>query len=191
MTFKNIISLILKIVTTKNFYNNRHKSRIFWIYHNFELFFKTFKLRMKNLKLFFIPTKHLIAAHLYKKISKFFINNNIEFLLFGGTLLGVSRGQNACAGSAKDLDIAIIFNYDNRDKFLEKLFTYFNKCTIRKNNNHNSIHINFNEYHYYVDIAYFFKNIIMNGMFFFNFGFQCIFQFVFSFTLYVTSMACI
>jgi hypothetical protein len=157
MMIKKKINVILKMLFTKKFYNYRHKSLIYLIYYKLEINIKCVALRLKNPKLFFIPTKHLIAAHLYQKISIYLKTINQEHLMFGGTLLGVIRNQNACAGSAKDLDIAIIINSKDRNKFLNKLKSYFYNCPIKINNDFNSIHLNFIKYHYYIDIAFILK----------------------------------
>ena len=95
MFLKKIVSNCLRLITTEKFYINRHKSLLFFIYHDVELFFKTFNLRLKNLRLFYLPTKHLIAAHLYKKIYCYFIKNEQEFFLFGGSFPGGRAGVNA------------------------------------------------------------------------------------------------
>ncbi len=145
------------MLCTKKFYNNRYKSLIYLILYKLEINIKCIALRLIYPKLFFIPTKHLIAAHLYHKISIYLKTINQEHFLFGGTLLGVIRNQNACAGSAKDLDIAIIINPENRKSFLEKLKNYFYNCPIKINNNFNSIHLNFTKYHYYIDVAFIIK----------------------------------
>jgi hypothetical protein len=157
---KKIISNILKIILDKKIYKNRHQSTIFFIYHDLELFFRSFKIRFKSPKIFLLPTKHILCFMTYEKIFFFLQKYKYNFFLFGGSLLGAARNQGCSAGSAKDLDLAVILEKKDIDILELRLLTTFKNISLRFNNSKNSVHINFIEYHYYCDLAFFLKKII-------------------------------
>lgn len=117
---KKNISLILKLFLPSRIYRKRRATLPFQIYISGEMFIKTFFLRLLYIKYFFLPSKHLGAIYLLKKISKIFKKNNKKFFLWEASLLGVTRGQRAIAGSASDIDLAIILKKKDL-KFLNNL----------------------------------------------------------------------
>ena len=107
---KKIISKILKVVLSKENYNNRRNNLLFVSYGIIEFFVKTLKLRIKNKKSLFLPSRHIGAIYLLNKINIIFKNEDKEFFLWDASLLGAARNQKAIAGSAADIDIAMIFD---------------------------------------------------------------------------------
>jgi hypothetical protein len=138
MSMKKIISKILKIILHKKIYNNRRNYSLFIFYSNFEFFIKTLKLRIKNKKHFFLPSRHIGAIYLLNKLTKIFNKGGIKFFLWDASLLGAARNQKAIAGSAGDIDIAMIFSKKKNLKFILSLKKIFK---IRILNNYNSIQL--------------------------------------------------
>ena len=145
---KKFISKILKIFLPVEIYENRRQNIFFIFYSNFELFIRTLKLRFKNKKIFFLPSKHIGAIFLLDKITVFFKKQKINFFLWDASLLGAIRKQNAIAGSASDIDLAIIFN---KKKHLKCLRSLKDEFKIKFHNNYNSIQL----FHHYgiIDIS--------------------------------------
>ena len=145
---KKFISKILRFFLPVEMYENRRQNIFFIFYSNFELFIRTLKLRFKNRKIFFLPSKHIGAIFLLDKINVFFKKQKINFFLWDASLLGAIRKQNAIAGSASDIDLAIIFN---KKKHLKCLRSLKDEFKIKFHNNYNSIQL----FHYYgiIDIS--------------------------------------
>ena len=135
---KKLISKFLKFILPKNTYENRRNNNYFIFYSNFELYLHTFFLRLKNKKLFFLPSRHLGAIYLLDKIDEIFRKQNITFFLWDASLLGAARKQNAIAGSASDIDIAIIFD---KTKHLSFLISLQSEFKIKFHNNYNSLQL--------------------------------------------------
>tara|TARA_B110000444_G_C18662069_1_gene511224 strand:+ start:90 stop:827 length:738 start_codon:yes stop_codon:yes gene_type:complete len=135
---KRIISIILKIILHKEIYNNRRNNPLFISYSKFEFFIKTLKLRIKNPKYFFMPSRHIGAIYLLEKLTITFKNEDKEFFLWDSSLLGAVRNQKAIAGSAGDIDIAMIFN---KKKDLNFILSLKGFKKIRALNNYNSIQL--------------------------------------------------
>ena len=134
---KKIISLILKSFLPNEIYVKRRETLLFQIYISIELFIRTFFLRLIYIKYFFLPSKHLAAIYLLEKISKIFKKNNKKFFLWEASLLGVTRGQRAIAGSASDIDLAMIVK-KNDFKFLNSLKKIFK---LKYHYNFNSVQL--------------------------------------------------
>ena len=135
---KKTISKILQFILSKEIYDNRRNNSLFIQYSKIELFIKTFKLRIKNKKYFFLPSRHIGAIYLLDKLTLIFKKENEEFFLWDASLLGAARNQKAIAGSAGDLDIAMIFNKKKQLKFILSLKKFFK---IRILNDYNSIQL--------------------------------------------------
>ena len=138
LNVKKMISNLLKFILPKNIYDNRRDHTIFILYNNLELFIKTLNLRIENKSYLLIPSKHIGAKYLLNMLKIIFNNKNKEFFLWDASLLGLARKQNAIAGSASDIDIAMIFNKRKDLKFLLSLKKYFK---IKILNNYNSIQL--------------------------------------------------
>lgn len=149
---KKIISKILKIFMSKEIYNNRRNNILFILYNIIEFFIKTLKLRIKKRIFFFLPSRHIGAIYLLNKINIIFKKEGKEFFLWDASLLGVARNQKAIAGSAADIDIAMIFDKKKHLKFILSLKKFFK---IRIFNQHNAIQL-FHEFGI-IDISLFHK----------------------------------
>ena len=86
---------------------------ILWKEYLFPLFFFIIKfpLRLKYYQTFrfgsLIPTEHLVALDIMKKISAIYEKFGIRFFLTGGQLLGAIR-QRSMAGRPSDIDFGLI-----------------------------------------------------------------------------------
>tara|TARA_B100001123_G_C15176965_1_gene973723 strand:+ start:392 stop:1204 length:813 start_codon:yes stop_codon:yes gene_type:complete len=114
--FINKIKYFLKTVLTKvglkplivSFLNSN-----VWKKYLFPLFFFIWKLplRLKYYKIFkfysLVPTEHLVALDILKKISSIYEIHGIKFFLTGGQLLGAIR-QESMAGRPSDIDLGLI-----------------------------------------------------------------------------------
>ena len=149
---KKIISFILKVILSKNIYDRRRDTIFFIFYGRLEFFLLTFKFRLQNIKLIFLPSRHIGAIILLDRLSKIFKKNNFSFFLWSASLLGVVRKQNAIAGSVRDIDIAMIFNKKKHLKFLLSLKKEFK---LRFHNGYNAVQL----FHQYgtIDISLFKK----------------------------------
>ena len=78
------------------------------------------------------------AIYLLDKIDEIFRKQNITFFLWDASLLGAARKQNAIAGSASDIDIAIIFD---KTKHLSFLISLQSEFKIKFHNNYNSLQL--------------------------------------------------
>jgi hypothetical protein len=149
---KKIITNILRIILSKKTYENRRNNSIFIKYSAFELFIKTFKLRVKNKKYFFLPSRHIGAIYLLNILTAIFNGERKFFFLWDSSLLGAARNQKAIAGSAGDIDVAMIFNKKKDLKFILSLKKIFK---IRILNDYNSIQL-FHEWGL-IDVSLFHK----------------------------------
>jgi hypothetical protein len=147
---KKIISKILRFILYKKIYDNRRYNSLFILYSKFEFFIRTLKLRVNNKKYFFLPSRHIGAIYLLSKLATIFKKEKEEFFLWDASLLGAARNQKAIAGSAGDVDIAMIFNKKKQLKFILSLNKFFK---IRILNDYNSIQL-FHEFGL-VDISLF------------------------------------
>lgn len=135
---KKLISKILKIFLSENLYNNRRDNLFFITFSKFEFFLKTINLRFTKLKFIFLPSRHIGAIFLLKKISYFFHKKRINFFLWDACLLGAARKQNAIAGSASDIDLGIIFD---KKKHLKALLSLNKEFKMKFHNNYNSLQL--------------------------------------------------
>ena len=78
---KKFISKILRFFLPVEMYENRRQNIFFIFYSNFELFIRTLKLRFKNRKIFFLPSKHIGAIFLLDKINFFLKNKKLIFFM--------------------------------------------------------------------------------------------------------------
>ena len=92
-------------------------------------------LRLKNKKLF-LPSRHLGAIYLLDRVAEIFENTILR--AWDASLLGAARKQNAIAGSASDIDIAIIFD---KKKHLSFLLSLQSEFEIKFHNNYNSLQL--------------------------------------------------
>ena len=122
---KKVISNFLKFILSRKTYKNRRENIWFIRYSNLELFFKTLKLRINYVKYFFLPSRHLGAIYLLELLSNIFKKEKVKFFLWDASLLGAARNQGAIAGSASDIDIAMIFNKKKHLKFILSLKKHF------------------------------------------------------------------
>ena len=138
MNIKKSISKIIRYILPKKFYVERRSNSLFIIYAKIELFVKTLSLRFEDKMYFLLPSRHIGAIYLLNKLKKTFANENKEFFLWDASLLGLARGQKAIAGSASDIDIAMIFNKNKHLKFILSLKKNFK---MRILNNYDSIQL--------------------------------------------------
>lgn len=132
------ISKILKFFLSKQIYENRRENIFFIKYDDLKLFIVTLKFRINSAKYFFLPSKHLGAIYLLELLSSLFKENKINFFLWDASLLGAARKQGAIAGSASDIDIAMLFNKKKHLKFILSLQKYFK---LRFHNNYSTVQL--------------------------------------------------
>lgn len=135
---KKFISKILKLILSKKAYDNRRDNQFFITFSKIEFFLKTIKLRFTNSKFIFLPSRHIGAIFLLKKISLFLYKKKINFFLWDASLLGAARKQNAIAGSASDIDLGIIFD---KQKHLKNLLSLSKEFKLKFHNNYNSLQL--------------------------------------------------
>jgi len=135
---KKKISKILKFFLSKKIYENRRENIFFIKYSDLELFIVTLKFRINSIKYFFLPSKHLGAIYLLRLLSNLFKEKKIKFFLWDASLLGAARKQGAIAGSASDIDIAMVFNKKKHLKFILGLQKYFK---LRFHNNYSAVQL--------------------------------------------------
>jgi len=123
---------------SKEAYNQRRNNSVFILYGIYQLFIRTLKLRIKKKKYFFLPSRHIGAIYLLNMLTVIFDKNDKEFFLWDASLLGAARDQGTIAGSARDIDIAIIFNKKKDFKFIISLKKLFK---VRVTNNYNSLQL--------------------------------------------------
>ena len=135
---KNVISKFLKLILPDKIYENRRNNILFISYSNFELYLRTFKLRVTNKKFIFLPSRHIGAIYLLDKLSKILNKKKIFFFLWDASLLGAVRKQNAIAGSASDIDIGIIFH---KKKHLAQLLSLKKEFKLKFHHNYSSLQL--------------------------------------------------
>ena len=84
----------------------------------------------------FLPSRHLGAIYLLDRVQ--ILETQYYLFLWDASLLGAARKQNAIAGSASDIDIAIIFD---KKKHLSFLLSLQSEFKIKFHNNYNSLQL--------------------------------------------------
>ena len=113
--------------------------------NNFKIFLKIFLIFFYRPKLIISGFQHALTYIALDNTIKCFKKLNIKFFLIDGSLLGAVRNQNADAGSAQDLDIAIAIKQKEIDLIIKNLKKFFGKDirTVVYDNKKNKIYINF------------------------------------------------
>ena len=87
--------------------------------------------------MFFLPSRHLGAIYLLDRVAEILENTILPFF-YGTQVYFAARKQNAIAGSASDIDIAIIFD---KKKHLSFLLSLQSEFKIKFHNNYNSLQL--------------------------------------------------
>lgn len=126
--------------------------KIYLLKFKVSIFFTTLSLRVQKFNYFFWPVRHLGMLFMLKRLNNFFKEIDLDFFLMDGALLGSIR-QGTIAGRGSDLDIGVVSENENKEKYLMNLLLEKN-FRIRKTSK-TSFHIIHEKINIFADLSFF------------------------------------
>ena len=150
---KKLTRFLLRIIL-KN--NHKKVEEVIFMIRNIHLIF--YVILFKRC-FFFMPARQYIAIFIVNKIIKFFKDNEINYYLHDGLLLGALR-QESFAGGPSDIDLAVLLSDKKKIiKKIKKLMIFFGKNNFTESIHGGKKKFKFRENHLYFRVRNFLIDI--------------------------------